>query len=171
MHPIFSLMMTAALIAAVAAPVSGEPVPGKPKLSDLGWMQGAWHGEGLGGQIEEHWTAPSGGTMVGAFRLVSDGKSGVIEYLMITEEPERIVYRFKHFRPDYGTWEKEQPLEFTLISATPDEAIFHSEVPDQHSPRRLTYRLSGGDSLLVVVEGSDAGGQITEGFEARFTRR
>ncbi len=109
--------------------------------------------------------------MLGAFRLVREEKVHVIEYVMITEEEDRIALRFKHFRPDYTTWETDGPLEFTLISATPREAVFHSEVPDQHAPRRITYRLAGEGELAAVVTGSDDRGQLTEGFEVRFTRR
>ena len=143
----------------------------EPKLEDVAWLAGSWHGDGLGGAIEEHWTAASGGTMVGMFRLVVEGQIRVIEYVMITQEEDRIAYRFKHFRPDYTTWEADRPLEFTLISATPTEAVFHSEVPDQHAPRRITYRLVDERELAVVVTGSDDGGQLTESFEVRFTRR
>ena len=142
----------------------------EPKLEDVAWLAGSWHGEGLGGAIEEHWTAASGGTMIGMFRLVVEGQIRVIEYVMITQEEDRIAYRFKHFRPDYTTWEEDRPLEFTLIGATPTEAVFHSEVPDQHAPRRITYRLVGEAELAAVVAGSDDRGQLSEGFEIRFTR-
>jgi hypothetical protein len=154
--------------AVAANPASG--LQAKPTLSDLEWISGSWSGSGLGGEVEEHWTAASGGTMLGAFRLVVEGEVRVIEYLMITEEEDRIVYRFKHFRPDYTTWEDDRPLEFTLIEVSANEAIFHSEVPDQSGPRRLTYRLSDDGGLSVVVAGSDEEGNLDEGFEVRFTR-
>ena len=109
--------------------------------------------------------------MMGAFRLVIDGELSVIEYMMITEEENRIVYRFKHFNADYTTWEDDRPLEFTLISASGREAVFHSEVAGQDSPRRLTYRLAGEANLVVVVAGSDEQGNLTDSFEIRFSRR
>jgi len=140
-------------------------------LGDLAWMEGSWHGRGLGGDIEEHWTAAAGGTMVGVFRLTADLKVRVIEYLMITQEPDRVVYRFKHFGPDYTAWEKDRPLEFTLVAASAKEAVFHSDVADQNSPRRLTYRLVDPDSLSVVVEGSGEGGALIDRFEVQLTRR
>jgi hypothetical protein len=94
----------------------------------------------------------------------------VIEYVMITEEEDRIALRFKHFRPDYTTWEDGRPLEFTLLSVSGHEAVFHSEVPDQNSPRRITYRLSNEGELSAVVAGSDAKGQLEEKFEIRLAR-
>ncbi len=141
-----------------------------PTLADLEWLVGTWHGEGLGGYVEEHWTAAAGGTMMGAFRLVAEGELRVIEYMMITQEDDRVAYRFKHFNSDYSTWEKDRPLEFTLIRVSDREAVFHSEVPEQNSPRRLTYRLESAGELVVRVEGSDENGELTEGFEVRFRK-
>lgn len=140
-------------------------------LSDLSWLEGSWYGEGLGGTFEEHWTGAAGGTMIGAFRLVVENQLRVSEYLMITDKDNRVVYRFKHFREDYTTWEKNGPLEFTLISVSDHEAIFHSEVADQHSPRRLTYHLTGENTLTVTVEGSDESGQLSDGFSLDFVRK
>lgn len=143
----------------------------EPTLDDLAWLVGSWHGEGLGGQIEEHWTRASGGTMMGTFRLVSEGQLRVIEYVMITQEEDRIAYRFKHFNADYTTWEGEQPLDFDLISVSAREAVFHSRVADQNSPRRITYRLTEEGGLAAVVAGSDEEGRLSEGFEIRYTQR
>ena len=154
--------------------VAGENTVAKEAdliIDDLGWLVGSWHGEGLGGEFEEHWTSASGDTMMGAFRLVVGGEIKVIEYIMITEEEQKIAYRFKHFRPDYTTWEGEQPLDFTLISLSETEAVFHSDVPDQHAPRRITYRLLDENTLLSEVAGSDENGAITDSFELTFTRR
>jgi hypothetical protein len=166
-----TLGAVAVCIVSLAGGILANAAAAESSLEDVAWLAGSWHGEGLGGTIEEHWTEASGGTMTGMFRLVVEGQIRVIEYVMITQEEDRITYRFKHFRPDYTTWEADRPLEFTLISATPTEAVFHSEVPDQHAPRRITYRLVGEGELAAIVTGSDDGGQLAESFEVRFTRR
>lgn len=156
-----------------AATSAAEVAPAtitNPTIADLDWLVGSWHGEGLGGQFEEHWTEASGSTMMGAFRLVVEDEMKVIEYIMITEEEGRIAYRFKHFRADYSTWEKDQPLDFTLIRLSETEAIFHSEVPEQNAPRRITYQRVGENGLQVEVAGSDDSGQISDSFELTFTR-
>ncbi len=169
-HAIATAVVILAALLGAAAQEVGRESEIKPSLDDLGWLTGSWYGEGLGGEIEEHWTPASGGTMLGAFRLVVEGELRVIEYMMITEEEDRIAYRFKHFRPDYTTWEADRPLEFTLIRVSEHEAVFHSEVPDQNAPRRITYSLSDEGELSAVVAGSDESGRLSEGFEVRFTR-
>jgi hypothetical protein len=164
-----AIFVILAALTGVLAQEVGPPAAAKATLADLSWLVGSWHGEGLGGEIEEHWTEASGGTMLGAFRLVVEDELRVIEYMMITHEEDRIAYRFKHFRDDYTTWEEDLPLEFTLISVSDREAVFHSEVTDQHAPRRITYRLSDEGVLTAIVAGSDESGQLTEGFEIRLT--
>ena len=157
--------------AAFASVAHAQANPAAAELDDLAWLVGSWSGEGLGGEIEEYWSAASGGTMMGAFRLVVDDELGVIEYLMITAEEGRISYRFKHFNGDYSTWEDDRPLEFTLVEISDREAVFHSEVPEQDSPRRITYRLTETGDLVVVVASSDAQGALAESFEIRYARR
>ena len=169
-YPIAALLVISAALSGAFADEIRPAVDAKPTIDDLAWLVGSWHGEGLGGRVEEHWTNASGGTMLGAFRLVREEEVHVIEYVMITEEEDRIALRFKHFRPDYTTWEDNRPLEFTLLSVSGREAIFHSEVPDQTSPRRITYRLSDDGELSAVVAGSDAEGRLEEKFEIRLAR-
>ncbi len=108
--------------------------------------------------------------MLGMFRLTVAEKTRVSEFVMITKEEERVIFRFKHFNPDFTTWEKEGPLEFTLIRVSEREAVFHSELPSQDSPRRITYRLNEEDELLALVHGSDDSGELRESFELRFRR-
>lgn len=168
----------AAILIVLAALTSARAQEG-PSAADTGlslnglqWLAGSWHGTGLGGEFEEHWLTPAGGTMLGTFRLVRENAKQVIEYVMVSEEPDRIVMRFKHFNTDYSTWENDLPLEFTLVSLSDNEAVFHSEVPGQHSPRRIVYRLTdGGGSLSAVVFGSDEDGWLTESFDLHFSRQ
>jgi hypothetical protein len=44
-------------------------------IADVAWLAGSWEGEGLGGTVDEVWSEPGGGAMVGYFRLVKDGKA------------------------------------------------------------------------------------------------
>ena len=113
----------------------------------------------MGGEVEEHWNQPNEDSMLGMFRLTTKKQTKVCEFLMISKEKERVVYRFKHFNLDFSTWEEDGPLEFTLIELSDTEAVFESELDDQRSPRRLTYRLSEDKDdrrTAVVVESATA---------------
>lgn len=47
--------------------------PLEPKLENCAWITGNWKGEAFGGQTEENWSAPSGGSMMATFKLIKDG--------------------------------------------------------------------------------------------------
>ena len=56
------------------------PIEGKlsPKLENIKWIAGTWHGEAFGGITEEIWSEPSGGSMMATFKLINDGKVYVL---------------------------------------------------------------------------------------------
>jgi hypothetical protein len=131
-------------------------------LQQLSWISGAWDGKGLGGTVEEHWTKPSGDSMVGMFRLVgANGKMIVSELLLIEQRGKHVVYSFRHFGPGHNPWEDlDKPLVFDLIRLSPTEAIFESSV--QTDPKRLTYTRKD-DELSVRVQG-ETDGALGDGF-------
>ena len=132
-------------------------------IGDLAWLTGSWAGPGLGGEVEEQWGEPADGTMLGMFRLRGDGKTRVIEYLMITQEEDGVVFRFKHFGTDYQTWEKDQPLVLRWVRGSEREAVFESTVQDR--PKRMIYRRDG-DVLTVTVDLVEENGE-TSSFDVK----
>ena len=46
----------------------------EPKLENIAWISGTWHGKAFGGITEEIWSEPSGGSMMASFKLINDGK-------------------------------------------------------------------------------------------------
>ncbi len=137
-------------------------------VQQIAWISGAWDGEGLGGTVEEHWTNPGGGSLVGVFRLIgADNKMKVCELLMIEQQGKQVVYRFRHFGPGHTPWEElDKPLVFDLIRLTPTEAVFESSV--QTDPKRLTYSRDG-DKMTIRVQGEKEG-VLGKGFELSLTR-
>ncbi len=140
----------------------------KATVQQLAWISGAWAGKGLGGTVEEHWTKPSGDSMVGVFRLVgADDKLNVCELLMIEQWDKHVVYSFRHFGPGNKPWEElDKPLTFDLIRLTPNEAVFESSV--QTNPKRLTYTLKD-DTLAIHVQG-ETDGVLGGGFTLNMKR-
>ena len=128
----------------------------KPRLSDLAWMAGRWEGKALGGEVEEHWSRGAGSSMVGMFRLVKDGKTTVLEFLMIAEEEGEVVYRFKHFSPRMVPWE-EKPLFYRLVELSGEKAVFESPDIIPGKPSRLDYMKTGADSMTIRVGGTEEG--------------
>lgn len=156
----FTLLLTAALSASASFAAN---------LGDLEWLVGDWRQTGDANFAQETWLAPMAGSMPGFFRLMNDGRLVVHEYILIEQEEDRVVLRFKHYNPDYSTWEGDgPPLTFELAEVRPGYAAWENTSPSDEAPDLLRYERSG-DRLTVTVmdDGAnpDAGDPMT--FEFR----
>ena len=102
----------------------GAPRPAA-RVGDLAWLEGRWTGEGLGGRIEETWSSPDGGAMVGYFRLVKDGKPVFYEIMTLIEIEGSVEMRLKHVNPDMTGWEEKNGfVTFKLVKHDATGAYF-----------------------------------------------
>ena len=123
-------------------------------IADVGWLVGAWHGTGLGGETDEVWLPPVGGAMPGLFRLVEDGRPVFYEAWALREEAGSLVLDLKHFEPDMKGWEAQDArVRFPLVRLTPETAYFDG----------LTYHRATPDTLRVWVALRSADGVLQEG--------
>ena len=116
---------------------AGAPRP-EAQISDLAWLAGRWEGEGLGGTMDEVWSEPAGGAMVGYFRLVRDGKAVFYEILTLLESENSVEMRLKHVNPDMTGWEEKNGyVTFRLVRQDATGAYFEG----------LTFRRDGPDRI------------------------
>jgi hypothetical protein len=93
-------------------------------LEDVAWLAGSWKGEAFGSTFEEVWNPPSAGSMVGMWKLMSDGEVVFYELMLIVEEEGSLSLKVKHFTDDFVAWEtKEDFVRFRLVSF--DENAVH----------------------------------------------
>lgn len=119
----------------------GEPRP-KATVADLAWLAGQWEGEGLGGAVDEVWSAPAGGAMVGYFRLVVGNKPVFYEIMTLLEAEGSVEMRLKHVHPDMKGWEeKDAFVTFKLVRHDDTGAYFEG----------LTFRRAGPDRIDVFL--------------------
>jgi hypothetical protein len=148
--------ISGALSLMALAPAAGENTH---SVDELSWIAGHWRGEGLGGECEEIWSAPSAGTMMGTFRLMKDGDIVFYEFMVLTREADGIVMKLKHFTPELSGWEeKDDMVRFPLESLEPNRASFEG----------LTMVRTGDELEVVVVLHGDDGSVREEPF--RFHR-
>ena len=122
------------------------------KVTDFSWLAGTWAGEGLGGQVDEVWSAPAGGAMVGHFRLMKDGKPVFYEILTLLEVDGSLEMRLKHFNPDMTGWEEKAGfVTFKLARLDSGTAYFGP----------FTIKRTGPDSWEGYLAMSQ-GGQTSE---------
>jgi hypothetical protein len=130
-HILFSILLIQCLFAAAAAAAE----PAATKIDSVAWLAGRWQspaGERVA--CEEHWSTPAGGAMLGMFRLVTGGRPGLYEILLLEEDADGVWMRLRHFRPQM---------------VAQDKLVF--ENPTDARPKRITYSLTG-DELTATVE-------------------
>src|SRR5688572_1905913 len=142
----------------------------QPALDALDWMAGSWHGTGLGGNVEEHWSRPAGQTMIGMFRLSQAESTDFTQFMLIEKEADgRVLLRFQHYNAGYQPWEKEGPLTFVLTQAKPGIAVFESPDPKQ-TPVRLSYSARGENGICAVIDSPEGGLGGSISFELLYKR-
>jgi hypothetical protein len=122
-------------------------------LADLSWIAGDWQtAQGGRRQVEEHWTAPAAGTMIGMGRTIAGGKTVEFEYLRLEERAGAIYYVAHPKARSPGT-------DFKLTRLTGQEAMF--ENPEHDFPKRILYRKNADGSLTASIDGGDGTRSIT----------
>ncbi len=113
-------------------------------ILDIAWLQGAWKGSrGKSGsiKIEERWSPPLGGAMLGVSRTVSAEKMSAFEFLRIIENEGGLVYIAQ---PGGGA-----PTEFVLTKLDSTNAVF--ENPRHDYPKRISYELTKDGGLKATI--------------------
>lgn len=97
----------------------------EPKLENIAWISGSWEGEAFGGKTEEYWGKPSGGSIMGAFKLIVNNKVSFYEFVIIKEVKGSLILQLKHFNDDLTGWEtKDKTVDFPLKEITTKKIIF-----------------------------------------------
>ena len=118
----------------------------------IGWLQGCWRIEAGTRIVEEQWSAPRGGTLLGSARTVRDDKTIEHEFVIVRETADgRLAYEVSP---------SGRPVTvFTSISLDDARVVFENL---QHDfPQRVSYQRKGSD-LLAWIEGpaKNAPGQL-----------
>ena len=148
--------VTAVLVFAIMCSVSALGARDNPELEDLQWMAGRWVGTERGVEMEELWTHPKGGVMLGIHRDVAPGGSAFFEYLRIEDREGSLVY--------VASPKGEGATDFFLVSVGEQEVIF--ENLDHDFPQRIVYRREE-DRLIARIEGEVAGEPRSREWEWR----
>ena len=122
-------------------------------LAAVGWLEGHWLGEGLGGVSEEIWSPPRGGVMMGMYRSLKQDRPSFYEFLMLVEENGTLVLKLKHFNPDFSAWEeKAAVVSFKLVAV--EERAVHFD--------GLSFIRERDDTLRIYLLLRDKAGPVRE---------
>jgi hypothetical protein len=134
-----------------ATPASPTPIVAAEPSSaaQLGWLAGCWELRRPNGvRIEESWTRPVGGLLLGTgrtSRTVAGGAPRVLEFELSTieERADALVYVA---RPS-----GQARTEFVADTVTATVASFAN--PAHDFPTRVRYERRGADSLVARISG------------------
>lgn len=155
------LLVMAALFTAACCPAAApnSPVPASDgSLPGLAWLAGSWATDD--GSTEEHWTAPRGGSMMGAGRTVKGDKTVGYEHLRIAGKDGQIAY---HAMP-VG----QPPATFKLVEKTDRKLVFAD--PEHDYPQRVIYEKITDDHLVARIEGTKNGKSDSSSWSLRRVR-
>lgn len=131
-------------------------------VAQLAWLTGQWSGTTASDPVDEHWSTPAGGVLMGMFRWLKADALYLYEFLTIEPEGDSLLLRIKHFgRGGIGWEEKEESTEFVLESLTHHEARFLYRHPS-NTFRRLIYRRPDANTLVVLLELDAAAERVIE---------
>lgn len=117
-------------------------------LAPVAWLAGDWETRDTTPYVEEHWTGPAGGAMLGNSRAVRDGKMTEFEFLRIEARGEEVFYM-----PQPAG---KPPLDFKFTPTTKDEAVFVNPGHADHL-KRIVYRRNADGTLTARIEGASGG--------------
>ena len=94
-------------------------------LADARFLVGSWAGTAFGEKMEESWSAPTGGSMVGTFKLFDGDEPAMYELMLLTVEDGTLSLKVKHFNADFTAWEdKPDYVNFKLVKLSANELHF-----------------------------------------------
>lgn len=144
-------MLRTILLLVMVSALGRGPQGASAHLTDLAWLTGDWQTAAAGPhRVDEHWTTPAGGAMLGMSRTVKGDAMVAFEYLRIVERADGVFFVAHPNGKAPGT-------DFRLTSLTATRVVF--ENPQHDFPKRIVYEKKGENGLKAFV---DAG----EGTEA-----
>ncbi|WP_369994189.1 DUF6265 family protein [Winogradskyella sp.] len=122
-----------------------------PKLENIAWIAGTWHGQAFGGIAEEIWSKPSGGSMMATFKLTANNQVKFYEIEIIREIGNTLILQLKHFGSDLKGWEtKDETVDFPLIEITVNKVVFEG----------MTFEKISNTEMNVYVDLKDKEGKV-----------
>jgi hypothetical protein len=146
-----------------STPTATDPAA-KATLADLAWLAGSWQGFWGPRIAQQVWTPPNSGVMLGSFQLAENDKTLVVEIFTLTQTPEGIELRIRHFTPSLVPWEKDGATVLKLTSLDAKSAVFENFVngePKTQSMRRMDADTYTSRSEVMPQEGNPQVAEIT----------
>jgi hypothetical protein len=140
-------IIVVACVAVSGAFAGAGPRQERSGAASLEWLAGMWTGMDGSTRVEEFWMRPAGGVMLGVHRDMDSAGFVWFEYLRIETRGGTTTYAaMPGGRP---------AVLFPLKETARNHVVFENLEND--FPQRIIYHLHDDGSLLVKIEGMEAG--------------
>lgn len=137
-----AVFLTAGMLVAVVSWV-GRGSTAQDALARVAWLQGCWRSESPTRVIEENWTAPRGGAMIGIGSTVSGDSLLEYELVFLRGRGGVLTYEAHPARQATTTFTAREQTDSTIVFADPTHDY----------PQEVGYRSVGSDSLIAWIDG------------------
>lgn len=138
-------VLLAAVVALLAMVQAGADEA--PSVAALAWMTGTWAGPVGNGELEENWTAPKAGAIQSLVRMTADGKTTMVEMIVIEEEDASLTLRLQQWDPGYKPRTPE-PTVMKLVELGDNTVAFKAEAGAAIAALRYTR---DGENFTIRV--------------------
>lgn len=141
------LVLSLALLALPA--IAAKPaVEEAPRVTQLKWLAGCWSFDTADGYYEEHWTTPTGNSILGLSRRVGEGYTRESDFMrIVTSGGEGFDFISQQYGGDDG--------RYNSVTLSANRLVF--ENPSTAFPRKVVYEFAAPDKLTMRLEGSNEG--------------
>jgi hypothetical protein len=139
--------MIAVSLGSIAIAAAALLAQQQPETARLRWMSGCWELRSPTRLIEERWTTPRGGLMLGTSRTSRNDSIVEFEQLRIETRSDGVYYVASPSR---------QATTAFKASVILDSAVVF-ENPEHDFPKEVAYRKAGPDSIIASIEGPRGG--------------
>ena len=148
MQPLRGCAWASLLLAGMAA---ADAAPPAASIADLAWMTGAWEGPmGESAVLQETWLEPADDAMMAAVRLLENGKTNMVELIVIEESEGTLVFRIQQWSKSY---EPRMPAPQKLVLAElGDNSVRFEAEEDGNAFRSLTYSRPSPEAFNIQLE-------------------
>ena len=133
------------------------------RVESLRFMTGCWEQKGVRATVEEHWTRPAGGAMLGIGRTIRHYATGdsttSYEFTRIIERNDKLVF--------VAQPSGQATADFTEEIVTDSSVTFAN--PTHDYPQSVSYARRGSDSLYARTDGNIGG--KNRRIEFKYARR
>ena len=143
------LILAALLVAGIAQ--AEQEGPPKASIDQLAWMTGAWQGPtGENAVLQETWLEPAEDSMMAAVRMLEDGKTGMVELIVIEEANDTLVFRLQQWSKSFER-RLERPQRMVLQEIGERRVQFVAE-DEETIFRTLAYSSSSPEDFKIELE-------------------